>query len=336
MLALAISLCLLVLIMELVKPNKINPCADNYRVQVVAHSRGRLKNHLPVITFYLMYPRFIHSEMMTHKDFSRSASSSRAIPVKKIIAQVWNNPAMPIHWGINQPGMQADSEFTGFKRNLLRNLWQLTGRIVCCFVWVMMKLGLHKQVANRVLEPWQLMHVTLTTCKLANFFNLRIHKDAQPEIKHLATLMQSEKNASTPRVLHPGEWHLPWIQEEDKEKAWNYVMEVDDSVSVIELLKRMSAARCARSSYASFDGDRSVEKDHGTYDKLVHSKPVHASPCEHQATPDSRITRTVQIGDGPSFQEEVWERHELHGNLTGYIQFRNTIAQHYIPDSVET
>ena len=336
MLAFAICLILLVLFIELVKPNKLNPDENNYHVQVVAHSRGRLSLHLPIITYYLVYPRFIHAEMMTHKDFSRSASSSRAIPVKKIISQVWNNPAMPIHWGINQAGMQASTEFTGFKRNLLRNLWQLAGRLMCCVAWVMMKIGLHKQVANRMLEPWQLMHVTLTTCKLANFFHLRIHKDAQPEIKHLASLMQVAERASTPKILHPNEWHLPWIQEEDKTKAWKYAAETLSDLSILELLKRMSAARCARSSYAAFDGDRSVEKDLATNDKLVNSKPVHASPCEHQATPDTLIKRIVYKESAPAIHEEVWEQPHLHGNLTGYIQYRNTIADHYIPDTTKT
>ena len=43
-------------------------------------------------TFELTYPRYIHSEFMTHRVFSRNASSSRAIPVKRMIEQVRNNP----------------------------------------------------------------------------------------------------------------------------------------------------------------------------------------------------------------------------------------------------
>lgn len=307
-----------VILWQLFKKNTID-AKSQYLVRIVAHSKGWLPEHLPVVTFYLAYPRFIHSEMMTHKDFSRSAASSRAIPVAKMLAQVWNNPAMPLQWGINQPGMMAERYFAGWKRNFLRNLWQLCGRTVCVFVWVAMKIGLHKQTANRMLEPWQLMHVTLTTCKLANFFNLRIHKDAQPEICFLATLMKHAVGSSAPVQLNQGDWHLPWVGDQDYTLATQYLKTMTTTDTVTDLLKKMSAARCARSSYANFGGDRSVEGDLYTYSKLVESDPVHASPCEHQCTPDMPV-----LGG--------WELAKLHGNLTGYIQYRNTIPNHYKPD----
>lgn len=318
----------------LLKPNKVNPYGQ-FHARIVAHSKGWLPAHLDLLTFYLVYPRFIHSEMMTHKDFSRSAASSRAIPVHKMLSQVWNSPAMPIEWGINQPGMQAEKTFVGFTRNFLCNLWQLCGRTVCIFVWVAMKVGLHKQVANRMLEPWQLMHVTLTTCKLANFYNLRIHKDAQPEIRHLATLMREMQDSSTPVILAKGDWHLPWISPADHREVFELNI---PEPRKIETLKKMSAARCARSSYANFDGERSIFGDLKTYGKLVESAPVHASPCEHQATPDKLVyepvvdTRTVKADDNRVGFVRQWASWQLHGNLTGYIQFRNTIDGHYLAD----
>ena len=271
--------------------------------------------------------------MMTHKDFSRSAASSRAIPVAKMLSQVWNNPAMPLHWGINQPGMKAERYFVGWKRNFLRNLWQLCGRLVCVFVWVAMKMGLHKQTANRMLEPWQLMHVTLTTCKLANFFNLRIHKDAQPEICFLATAMKRAVSGSSPVQLNQGDWHLPWVEDEDYILAAQHLKHLTTIDTVTDLLKKMSAARCARSSYANFDGDRTVEGDLNTYGKLVESDPVHASPCEHQCTPDA-LDYTPGAATDVNRREHVshWCNWPLHGNLTGYIQYRNTIPNNYKPD----
>jgi hypothetical protein len=52
-----------------------------------------------LITLQLRYPRFIHSEFMTHRAFSRNASSSRAIPVERLIQDVIDDPAMPVYWG---------------------------------------------------------------------------------------------------------------------------------------------------------------------------------------------------------------------------------------------
>lgn len=286
--------------------------ADQYQVRVLAHSVGAAQ--LPLISWYLRYPRFIHAEMMTHKDFSRSAASSRAIPVKRVLAQVWKHPAIPMYWGKNQPGMQASTEINPVIRFFLRNVWINTGRLMCVVVGILHLCKLHKQTANRLLEPWQWMEVTLTTCKTKNFFGLRDHPDAQPEIAHLARLMKSSLQDSQPIVLKLGEWHLPWVTEQDS----------------LETMKKRSAARCARSSYGLF-GNSTVERDLATYEKLVGSTPKHASPCEHQATPDTQKTIIVFENNRIS-KKLVWEHPELHGNLTGYIQHRRQIPEHYIDD----
>src|SRR5512139_1959714 len=107
-----------------------------------------------ITTFQLRYQRFFHSELMTHRMLSRNASSSRAIPVSKMISQVWNDPAMPIYWGQNKAGMQATTQIQGFKRKLAEALWVGAGRATCVAAWGMMKLGMHKQISNRILEPW--------------------------------------------------------------------------------------------------------------------------------------------------------------------------------------
>jgi len=316
----SLSIILLLLCWFIFKLTEYNP-ADSFKVEVLAYSKS--VNDVMAVSFYLMYPRFIHSEMMTHKDFSRSAASSRAIPVAKMLSQVWNKPAMPVHWGANIAGMQAKSELTGWKRRVAINLWMLAGKTACVFAWFLTKVKLHKQVANRILEPWQLMHVTLTTSKLANFFNLRIHPDAQPEINYLATRMKLHFQAATPMILKQGQWHLPWITAEDNSKAQEIGFNL--CIPPQEVLKRASTARCARSSYGTFDGARSLVKDMELYDKLIVMKPVHASPAEHQVTPDS-IRGVIHDLDNV---ESIWTHPELHGNMIGWIQHRKQIPDHY-------
>ena len=301
-------------------PIKHKP-SDNYIVTVLASSKSTVDNSV-LTSFYLRYPRFIHSEMMTHKDFSRSASSSRAIPVKKVLSQVWNNPAMPIQWGTNKPGMQAGVDLYGWKETLAYNIWINAGRLVCVFVWLLVKLNVHKQLANRLLEPWQFMHVTLTSVNWNNFFNLRIHPDAQPEIYFLASMMYQKLVESTPMELDPDEYHLPWIKHSDYKNVVEFLYRLNDrepiNTEISALLLKISAARCARSSYANFTGLASIDKDLETFDKLVKSKPVHASPCEHQATPDER----TETGS--------YKNQDKHGNLPGWVQHRHTIPDHYL------
>ena len=299
---------------------------DSFDVRVLQHSQS--DHGVNAVSFYLMYPRFIHSEMMTHKDFSRSAASSRAIPVMKMLSQVWNNPAMPVHWGVNIPGMKAKSELEGWKRKLAIKTWRATGKIACIFAYLLYKLNLHKQVANRMLETWQLMHVTLTTAKLANFFNLRIHPDAQPEICYLATLMRIRLLGTPAKLLKQGEWHLPWMDFSDLPEVRRAARKFKMPIS--EILVRASAARCARSSYATFDGERSIEKDLALYDKLVTTKPVHASPAEHQVTPDYQAKMFYRTSKHlPEQTKIVWTFPELHGNMTGWRQHRKMIPDHY-------
>lgn len=225
-------------------------------------------------TLQLTYHRYIHGEFMTHRVFSRNASSSRAIPVMTTIKQVWSDPAMPVHWGANMPGMQAKEQLTGWRAKLARGLWRFGAKVACCVAYGMVKVGLHKQVANRILEPWQLIHVIVSATEWSNFLHLRRHEDAQPEIRVLAVMIGEVLAASKPKVLLHGQWHLPYVSEKERQTL------------PPQTLKAISAARCARVSYLTHDGQNpSVVKDGFLYSRLVGSSPIHASPVEHQATP---------------------------------------------------
>jgi len=250
-------------------------------------------------TMELTYPRFIHSEFMTHRVFSRNAASSRAIPVRKMLTQVWKDPAMPTYWGSNKPGMQAGAELTGWRLKAAKKLWVLAGWVMVAFAWSLSKLGLHKQIANRILEPWMWMKTIVSATDWGNFFNLRIHADAQPEIKVLAEAMLKAMNSSRPRQLQPGQWHLPYV------RGSEYLLYSYDSMG----LQQISAARCARVSYLNHDGSKpDVKKDLELYEMLA--KAPHASPFEHQATP--------VVG--------------RHGNFNGWKQFRQFIPNENQPD----
>lgn len=249
-------------------------------------------------TLQLCYPRFIHAEVMTHRVFSRNASSSRAIPVAKMIEQVRTNPAMPIHWGLNQPGMQANHELCGYTLDHAKELWSEAAWNAARVAEAMMESDLHKQVANRILEPFQWIHVIVTATEWDNFFELRDHPDAQPEIRALAIAMKEAFAGSRPMTLGEGEWHLPYVTR--AERAEHFYDNVD-------LLLKISAARCARVSYLTHDGQQpDIKKDSALYERLVGSVPLHASPVEHQATPL------------PS--AEMWS-----GNFRGWLQYRKLI-----------
>ena len=265
-----------------------------------------------ITTYQLRYPRFIHSELMTHRVFSRNASSSRAIPVAKMIAQVRNDPAMPIHWGANQSGMQAKAQLVGENRKIAQEQWQLAAYMSAEIAEKMASIGLHKQVANRILEPFQYISVVLTATEYDNWFELRHHEDAQPEIYALAEAMLNAYKDSEPRLLQPGEWHLPYITDEERE------------LHPTDLLLQVSAARCCRVSYLRHDGQApNIEKDLALCEQLVGARPLHASPFEHQATPDSEHNWFMQF-----FKGQYQNPHQ-HGNFNGWVQHRKLIESQF-------
>lgn len=218
-------------------------------------------------TVQVRYPRMIHSENMTHKMISKSASSSRATPVKRLIRDILEDPAEPVSWGANQKGMQAGQELAGWRLWLTKRAWHSAKHFAVLCARVANAAGVHKQVVNRILEPWSHISVVMSATDWANFFALRCHHMADPTMRALADAIHVEMGDSTPRQMGWGEWHLPYITNQD----------VGD-------LPKISAARCARVSYLNHDRViPSPAEDIQLWDRLMASAPVHASPAEHQA-----------------------------------------------------
>ena len=299
--------------------------------QIIADSVSPDKIRLT--TMQLRYPRFIHAEFMTHRVFSRNASSSRAVPVKRTIQWVTEDTAMPRHWGKNQKGMQAEQECNepiDYVQNIPMTReqgWELSRNFAIEMALKYDKAGYHKQIVNRLLEPFAHINVVVSSTKWANFFKLRDHKDAMPEIQELARAMKAAMDASKPLFLYPGDWHLPYVSDEEKHGTWlehRYVgrdnsEEWDFKTANLELAK-ISTARCARVSYLTTEGKKpNVEEDLALYQRLM-GDPLHASPAEHQATPDEHFL-------GNTFLHQ-WE----HGNFHGWRQFRKMHPNEAVED----
>lgn len=222
-------------------------------------------------TFELEYWRPIHSEIMTHRVFSRNARSSRATPIEKNIDIAKNNPWGPAHWGLNQKGMEAVTELTGQAASMAAESWKAIALGSAQLAELLSRQQIHKQIVNRLLEPFNSIQVVLSATDFKNFFHLRESEHAQPEMQDLAKAMHRAMYDSEPRLLKVGEWHLPYITDEDRKTA------------DIETLKDVSAARCARVSYKAFDGSSSIEEDLQLAARLKANK--HMSAFEHIATP---------------------------------------------------
>lgn len=302
--------------------------------KLIAYSKSNTGQS--IATFELEYPRFIHSEFMTHRLFSRNAASSRAIPVETLLDLVELCPAMPVHWGQNMPGMQAKKELTRFRKKAAIKMWKLAAKLAAKSARGMQRIGLHKQVANRILEPFQNIKVVMTATCLDNFFWLRNHKDAQPEIEVLAKLMWETLEAATPFHLSPGDWHVPYY-ESGYWRDCGYVngdLEAlcfkRDKNSTLKNALAISSSCCAQVSYRKLDD--TLEKAQIIFKRLVESKPVHASPFEHQATPMELPERTPGALLGTAWEEGVTHVDRTgkfwSGNFIGFIQHRQLLDDH--------
>ena len=271
----------------------------------VSPSRVRLT------TMELNYPRFIHSEFMTHRMFSRNASSSRAIPVEKMIAAVRSSPAMPIHWGKNQAGMQAREELPEIEIDVVKSDWNYASKRMAEIATLMSEMDLHKQIVNRILEPFQWIKVIVTATEWDNFFKLRLHKDAQPEIQELARCMKTAMDESIPAELHPGEWHLPYV--------------ITNGGGSLEECIKMSVARCARISFLNHDNSTpNIDKDIALADMLLESG--HMSPFEHQGTPMDFAKDTFELAWENGVTHKDRDNNFWSGNFKSWIQNRQLLS----------
>ena len=269
-------------------------------------------------TMELKYPRFIHAEFMTHRVFTRNASSSRAIPIQRQIDMIMEDTAMPIHWGKNQAGMQAQEELIGSDLVAAQMLWVAARDDAIATAEALIQFGAHKQIVNRILEPFSHITVLVTSDSWGNFFALRDHEDAQPEIRELARVMKAAMETSTPKSLGLGEWHLPYLDDEDLANINNHMAESSitrhkpNKWDVCMMACAVSAARCARVSYLTHDKKRpTLEEDMNLFYRLAHANPPHMSPCEHQAHPC---------------------REPSEGNFRRWSQFRHTIQGNTVYD----
>lgn len=248
-------------------------------------------------TLEVTIPRIVLAEFNTHRVFSRCSASSRAIPVAKQIERVVTDPFIPIHWGKNQRGMQADQELSDTEKERATEEWLTARNCAVAQAQSMILTGVHKQITNRLLEPWMWQTIIVSATHWKNFFGLRLHKDAQPEFRRAACLMRDAMVASIPRVVQYGEWHLPLVGWGDRVRS---DIALDD-------MPKVSAGRCARVSYLTHDGRRDPKADVDLCEKLLVSG--HMSPLEHPATP-----QLVPHDEG---------------NLYGWTQFRQTVPNQH-------
>jgi thymidylate synthase ThyX len=272
-------------------------------------------------TFEVCMPRIVLAEWNTHRWFSRNSASSRAIPVKKMIERVMTEPYIPSTWGQNQKGMQAGEEVPLELRAASEKEWLLARDDAVRHAERLLEHGIHKQITNRLLEPFMWHVCIVSATEWSNFENLRDNPAAHPDIQKPARMIRELRAASEPTRVAPHEWHLPFWGDKTAEPLPMY-----DAVRAV-------IGRCARVSYLTHDGRADLQEDIGLFERLI--EPGHMSPLEHAA-------RVMDYDELQMFAQKeyrynraensiggYWEptgrtRHFL-GNFEGWVQFRKLV-----------
>lgn len=329
-----------------------------------------------VTTFLLTFPRFILSELNTHRMFSRNSASSRAIPFEKMIKMVQEDPFIPIAWQKDHKGMQGTKYFTGWREKVLRKGWIAASKGAVFFATKLNKLGVTKQLCNRLLEPFMWHTALVTATEWENFFELRCPKYTTPvmgegfyarswkelldnhsnpeneklikdhkedilfKLEHnkgqaeihmmaLAEAMWDAMNESTPKLLKAGEWHIPFGDRIDEQTIKDFNGLTNSFAKI-----KIATARCARTSYLTFDGETDYKKDIKLHDKLLLDR--HESPFEHCLKAMTKMEyylyfkgkTYISVGD-KNYQEQA--NHYLPNrfgwcdNFRGFISYRHLI-----------
>lgn len=331
-----------------------------YKAEILADSLNTFGNR--ITTFKLTYPRIVHSELMTHRMFSRNAASSRAVPVKKMIESVKNNMFTPLAIQKAHKGMQGSNYFEGKKLEQAKQLWIESAELALQQAEKMEEFGITKQLINRILEPYQYYQVLVTATEWENFFSLRcpqyqlrtekdifrskkdfikfyglekshsnksdlewlqINKSqADIHIQAIAELMWDAMNESTPKKLKEGEWHIPFGDNIDEEVLTNFYYE-KQLESSIEAAVKITTARCARISYQTLGDNPKIDYE---ADLRLHDmllESKHFSPFEHVARAMSEDEYKTFIKGNIS---NGWGNEVgWCRNFKGFIQYRHLI-----------
>jgi len=277
-----------------------------FQVKMIADSIS--PDGIRICTVTARYPRFVHAELMTHRAFARNAASSRAIPFKKMVEAVENHPVIPIKWGAEQKGMQTGDDISRVSEMFCKENWLTARDHAVRLAEEMHEQGLHKSLCNRLLEPFAWITTVITATEWNNFFRLRCHEHAEIHLQKTAYMLRDLLQQSRPNVLQYGKWHVPFVTPAD----WVDVGHNPDYLSVEETICKVSSARCARVSYLTHEGERSIAKDLDLFGKLSEGSGFgHWSPMEHPA----QCIRLV--GYAPDFC----------GPFKGWKQFRKFFTQ---------
>lgn len=187
---------------------------------------------IPLCTF----PRIILSEVNTHRMFSRSSASSRAIPAKKMISSVKENTFIPIGFQKQHSGMQGNEYLTLGELEEAVAVWLDAADDAIKNSTKLVDADVTKQINNRVLEAF-MYHTALvasTDDGWENFFSLRCPQYHVENVDSASGIYRSKKSAAKACSELYGESNLSYEEMMDDE-AWRSINKGKAEIHIMTL-----------------------------------------------------------------------------------------------------
>lgn len=274
-----------------------DPRLKGYWAALIADTSGLTTDRLS--TMLTRFPRRVLSEINTHRVFGRNSASSRARSVKSVVESVMNEPFIP-RFTQNKKGMSG--KFVNAEVQAKAEVAWLRGRDRAVATMLELLLGdqydpassvaelmgsyydgylngstedmlsVHKQDANRVLEPYLWHEAVITSSYWDNFLELRTDLDAaDPSIYAIALLMEALLNSSTPV---DSKIHLPFVDETD-------MLTGDEPLDEARPTLMLASTESAQISYRDKSSASKSTATTSLGERLLKLK--HMSPFEHIA-----------------------------------------------------
>lgn len=285
-------------------------------------------------TLEIQIPRFILAELNTHGMLKKNTQSSRAVPIKSMLDLYNDNFFIPAMFGKNQSGMSSENYLSPEDNDKAIDLWCAAERNIRYIVEALGDkdgLNVHKQWSARLYEPFMYTKLVITGTEWENFEWLRDDLDAaQPEMVDLARKIKKAKEESTPVLLSPNMWHMPYVKSVITEDGTKQVFfDANDEVIDVDTALMISASCAAQMSYRK--ADDSLEKAKIVYDRLFGGAKPHMSPTEHQGKvmgyPNVLDFNTTTCGWPIGYSHMDRNGNYWSGNLKGFVQYRKILEQ---------
>ncbi len=242
-------------------------------------------------------PRTLLPYLLNEASVSRSFTDVLDQPVADNMRSLADEPAVPIYWPAHTILAQPAHPLRTPKAHTARQTWlRARDEAVAC-AETLTEVGVHHTITNRLLEPFLVQRVLLSSTEWRGLLKLR-HKQlgtdplVQAELTEVIDLMRRLLDKNVPEPLALGQWHLPYLR--------GFELKTLPAKQAIEV----SVARCHTGLNPEQDLFN-IEADLDVFRALRYASQPVLTPMGHVCTPAAQSEHPLGVLRG-------WHQYRYH------------------------